>query len=301
MAAMTGQRGMVLLPVTLALAVVGTLAYAMTRDGLTNVSTVDAQYEVDRARYLAEAGVNLVKWRNQQLSCTSALGFTAPVTDVDGGTIMANTADVTSKKKGLSMKLTATTAGGAVNTVVIDDAHAVPVYDLSKKVEVTLAAQNGTDMSIRSDTGLMSSSAKLLEVSDGKAHALIKFGLNSTSSDVQVTHADLLLFQASSQSSQPGSLAVHRILRDWNTLVNWTDNWTNKGGDFAPASATLAIPGNGQYTINVTALVASWVGAPASNYGLLLKPNGLTEARFNSFEATSNVPRLFLRYYPLCK
>ena len=63
MAAMTPQRGLVLLPVTLVLAIVGTLAYVMTRDGTMNVSTIDAQYETDRMRYLAEAGVNLLKFR----------------------------------------------------------------------------------------------------------------------------------------------------------------------------------------------------------------------------------------------
>lgn len=296
------QRGMVLLPVTLALAVVGILAYAMTRDGVMTASAVDTHYDIDNARYLAEAGVNLVKWRNEQRGCGSDLGFTAPVTDVEGGTIVVNTADVTSKKKGLSMIVTATTPRGAVNRAVIDDAHAVPVYELAKKVEVTIAAQNGTDISIRSDTMLMPSSAKLLEVSDGKAHGLVKFGLNSVPSDALVIHADLLLFQASSQSTQAGSLALHRIARDWNTLVNWTNNWTTAGGDFAPVpAATLPISGNGQYTVAMTPLVATWVSAPAINYGMVLKPNGLTEARFSSFEASSNPPRLFLRYYPLCK
>ena len=298
---MKRQRGLVLLPVTLALALVAVVAYGMTRDGAMNASAVDAQFDTERARYLAEAGVNLVKWRNQQLGCGSALGFLRPVTDVEGGTITANTADVISKKKGLSMTLTATTARGAASKVVIDDAHAVPVYDFGKKTEVTLAGQGGSDTYIHIDTAA-SGSAKFLEVTDGKAHALIKFGLNNIDKAVLLGHADLLLYQTDSKSTQPVSLAIHRLTRDFGPLTTWNLGWSTAGGDYVQeAAAVIPITGNGQYTADVAGLVAGWIATPPNNFGMLLKPNGLNEAHFNSFEASSSPPRLFLRYYPLCK
>jgi hypothetical protein len=273
----------------------------MTRDGAMNVSAVDAQFDTERARYLAEAGVNLVKWRNQQIGCGSALGFTRAVTDVEGGTIMANTSDVTSRKKGLSMTLTATTARGAVNQVVIDDAHAVPVYDFSKKTEVTVAGQSGSDMYIRSDAAT-SSSAKFLEVTDGKAHGLVKFGLNGIDPAVLLGHADLMLYQTDSKSTQPVSLGIHRLTRGFGALTTWFMGWSTPGGDYEQeAAATIPITGNGLYATDVANLVAGWIANPPANYGMLLKPHGLTEAHFSSFEASSNPPRLFLRYYALCK
>lgn len=298
---MRRQRGLVLLPMTLALALVAVVAYEMTRDGAMSVSAVDAQFDTERARYLAEAGVNLVKWRNQQLGCGSALGFTRAVTDVEGGTIMANTADVTSRKKGLSMTLTATTVRGAVNKVVIDDAHAVPVYDLGRKTEVTVSGQSGSDTYIRSDA-TSSGSAKFLEVTDGKAHGLIKFGLNGIDKNVLLGHADLMLYQTDSKSTQPVSLGIHRLTRDFGFLTTWYLGWNTPGGDYEPeAAATMPITGNGQYTTDVANLVAGWIANPPGNYGMLLKPHGLTEAHFSSFEASSNPPRLFMRYYPPCK
>jgi hypothetical protein len=298
---MKRQRGLVLLPMTLALALVAVVAYGMTRDGAMNVSAVDAQFDTERARYLAEAGVNLVKWRNQQLGCGSALGFTRAVTDVEGGAIMANTNDVTAKKKGLSMTLTATTARGAVNKVVIDDAHAVQVYDLGKKTEVTVAGQSGSDTYIRSDAA-SSSSAKFLEVTDGKAHGLVRFGLNGIDKNVLLGHADLMLYQTDSKSTQPVSLGIHRLTRDFGLLTTWYMGWSTPGGDYEQeAAATIPIAGNGQYMTDVANLVAGWIANPPANYGMLLKPHGLTEAHFSSFEASSNPPRLFLRYYPLCK
>jgi type II secretory pathway component PulK len=77
---MKRQRGLVLLPMTLALALVAVVAYGMTRDGAMNVSAVDAQFDTERARYLAEAGVNLVKWRNQQAAAArSGLPVPSPM------------------------------------------------------------------------------------------------------------------------------------------------------------------------------------------------------------------------------
>jgi hypothetical protein len=295
------QHGMVLLPVTLVLATVGALAYAMTRDGAMNVNAIDTQYQIDKARYLAEAGVNLVRWRNEQLGCGSALGFTGTVTGVDGGTIVANNADIQfDKKNGLAMTVTATTTAGAVNQVVRDVPHAVAVYDLSKKVEVTVGAQNGADAFIRSGAAL-TSGMSYLEVTDDTAHGLLKFGLPSLKAGIMISHADLTLYQASNQSTQPVSLSVHRLTTAWNSLTTWSFGWAVPGGDYAPeASATVPVTGNGAYTLRIDPLVQTWASGDAPNNGMLLRGAGLNVARFSSFEANNNQPQIFLRYFPQC-
>lgn len=301
MTARLTQRGLVLLPITLVLATIGALAYVMTRDGAMNVNAIDTQYQIDKAHYLAEAGVNLVKWRNEQLGCGSALGFTGPVTGVDGGTIVANTADIKfDKKNGLALTVTATTTAGAVNQVVRDIPHAIPVHDLSKKTEVTLGAQNGGDAFIRFGSAL-TSNLSYLEVTDDTAHGLLKFGLPSVANTVMISHAELRLYQATNQSTQPVSLSAHRLTTAWSSLTTWYLGWTTPGGDFAPeASATVTITGNGAYILRIDPLVQTWVGGAAPNNGMLLRGSGLTQARFNSFEASSNQPQLFLRYFAQC-
>lgn len=298
---MTAQRGMVLLPVTLALAVVGTLAYAMTRDGAMNVSTVDAQYEIDAARYLAEAGVNILRWRNEQAGCGSALGFTGPVKALDGGTI--NASGVKSKKAGLVMTVTSTSARGTVNTVVIDETRVVPLHDIPKKVEVTYSAQDSSDTFIRNNPAAVTTN-QYLETTDGNAHGLVKFNLPKVPADAMIEEATLRLYLGSVQSTQAGSLGIHRMLRAWPfLLMGWTNGWTNPGGDFAPqATSTMAnVLAPTWYSTRIDSLVQTWISQPATNLGMLLKPNGLVTARFASFEATTNQPQLFLRYYPLCK
>lgn len=296
------QRGLVLLPVTLVLAIVGTLAYAMTRDGAMNVSAVDAQYETDRARYLAEAGVNLLKWRNEQAGCGNKLGFTAPMTALDGGTITAS--GITYKKPGLVMTVVATTAGGAVNTVVFADKQPLQLHNVAKKVEVTVSAQGSSDTFIRNNPAsiLGNNGVSYLETTEGNAHGLIKFGAGAVPPDVMVVEATLRLYLASVQSTQPGSLGIHRLLRDWTLGMGWSAGWTNAGGDFAPQpSATMAnVLATGWYTARIDPLVQTWIDRPPTYFGLLMKPTGLVTARFSSFEAGANQPQLFLRYYPLC-
>jgi hypothetical protein len=299
---MRRQRGMVLLPVTLALAIVGTLAYAMTRDGAMSASAVDAQYDTDRARYLAEAGVNLLKWRNEQSSCNSAQGFSSPFTGLEGGTISSSS--VTNKKPILAMTLTATTDRGTVNKVVLDEKTGVVLHDLSKKTEITISAQNGSDGFIRADPLTGNTTLAYLETTDDKAHGLIKFDLGPDRTGAMVTEATLRLYLGSVQSTQAGALGVHRMLRAWPFLMNWTNGWTNPGGDFAPLPSNLyatPLAAGTAYTTRIDGLVQDWTTLPPTNLGLLLKPAGLVAARFNSFEAAANQPQLFLRYYPLCK
>jgi len=301
---MTRQRGMVLLPVTLALAIVAALAYGMTRDGAMNASAVDAQYDIDNARYLAEAGVNLVRWRNEQAGCGSALGFTNPVTALDGGTISAS--GVKYAKPRLAMTVTATTPRGAVNTVVFDGPHGPVIHSLAKKVEITLSGQGSSDTFLRKLLFVPIAGATYLEVTDNNANGLIKFGLQSVPAASLIEEATLRLTLNSIASTQAGTLEIHRLLRDWGPGAVWDAGWTTAGGDYTPqASATItnvlstSSPPN-PYTVRIDSLIEALTNQPATNYGFLLKGSGLVTARFNSFEASSGQPQLFLRYYPAC-
>ncbi|HBI70572.1 MAG TPA: hypothetical protein DDZ22_16690, partial [Massilia sp.] len=63
------QRGILLLPVALTLAVVGILAYTMAREGSMQVSAVDDQYDIEVTRYLAASGLEVAKWRASKEDC----------------------------------------------------------------------------------------------------------------------------------------------------------------------------------------------------------------------------------------
>jgi hypothetical protein len=289
------QRGILLLPVALTLAIVGALAYTMTREGSMDVSAVDARYDTEVARYLAEAGLNLAKWQNAMRGCGNDDGF-GTVT-LPGGQIVSDDVDSKNGGSNLSVSLTATTNRGAVHS--FDDV-VVPMVDLADVGEVTVSS--GSDTTIR-DGSTNLSGADYLETSDGKSHGVISFSLPSQVRNAAVISAILKLTQVDTKSTQPvRSLAVHRVTRDWSAgSATWTAPWSSPGGDYAPnPAATVDIAGNAQYSWRIDALVQDWTNKTSSNYGVLLKPSGLLDARFGSFERSGSKPQLTVRYFPRC-
>lgn len=296
------QRGMLLLPVALTLAVVGALAYTMTREGSMSLSSVDADYDTETARYLAEAGLNLVKWQNQKRGCGSEVGFGSFAFPEGAGKIgEISTGEIKRKSGGiLEVSLTATTNRQAVHNL---SAFRTTVYDRGDLKTATLNGPGGNDTSITRDTTVSLASRDWLELTDGRSHAVIKFTLPSELNNGSVVSAELKLTQQTSNSSQnPRSLAVHRLTRDWGPGATWSSPWSTPGGDYDPvAAASVNIAGDSEYTWRIDDLVQGWANGTVDNQGVLLKPNGLLDARFYSLDAgNSYEPKLVVRYYKRC-
>ena len=64
-----GQRGFLLIPVVLALSLIGAIAFLLTRQGAMEVSLEASSLAVDQARYVAEAGFRHQIWRLTQANC----------------------------------------------------------------------------------------------------------------------------------------------------------------------------------------------------------------------------------------
>lgn len=293
-AAYPRERGLVLVSVALTLAVVGALAYAMTREGSMDASAVDARYDAEVARYLAEAGVQLAKWQNEKLDCRSKASFGTVA--LPGGNIVAGTIE---RKGGSTMNigLTATTSRGAVHTV---DKTGVRVYDFGSVADAT--SSKGNDVMI---TRFFPNLAGLpyLEVTDGLSHALIKFTMPTDLNNDYVISASVRLTQIDTKSIQPGrSLALHAVTKPWAAdKATWTTPWTAQGGDYlATPAASIPIAGNAEYTWRIDALVQAWADGLLADQGFLLKPSGLLGARFGSFESGTAMPLLTVRYAPHC-
>jgi len=291
-----GQRGILLLPVALTLAITGALAYAMTRDGSMDVAAIDAEYDMEVARYLAEAGLQLTKWQNERIGCKSKLAF--GTLSLPGGQVVADKVDEGAGQ--LTVSLTTTTARGSVNRVT----------DRKLRMHRTVAAEPWTskeadisDAFIRQGSTAQGKTT-YLETTDGFSHGLLKFGFPGAMDDAVVLSAELSLTQIDSKSTQPQqSLALHRLTRDWpQDGSTWIAPWSTAGGDYVAALvATRAIDGNAQYSWRIDALVESWVDGAVPNFGLLLKPSGLLEARFASVENKDYPkPKLVVRYLPRC-
>jgi hypothetical protein len=289
---------MLLLPVALMLTIVGALAYAMTRDGSISAAAVDAQYDTEVARYLAEAGVNLAKWQNEQRGCNSEASF-GTIADLPGGSVKLNNID--DIKHGLRVDVTSKTTAGASVRLTRD----VLVHDIiNLPPGVTLGGLTGNDTTIIKDsplTGPQLSALPYLELSDGKSHGLIRFAPGLPENPM-VIRAELKLHAFRSNSTQPRKLIVHRLMRnDWSAgNATWTKPWVNAGGDYIGLPITSAPVTTGLTILRIEGLVDAWANERIPNYGLLLKPDGMLGDQFHSFDSNTYAPQLVVRYAPRC-
>ena len=302
----TRERGMLLLPVALTLAVIGALAYTMTREGSMNASAVDAQYEIETARYLAASGAQVAKWRTAKDKCANK-GARANFSSLTlpGGTVDA---ELTKWDKGvLTVSVTVKAAasagrrGGAVHALTRE----MPVHNLADPKEKTFIG--GEDTVIVKNDNSNRSGEDSLVATDDTSLPLVRFELPGEMDNALITQANMKLTrQGPNATPADRSLGVHRITRAWSSSsVTWTTPWAAPGGDYVEqAAASLQIdqnppPPGGAYVFPIHSLVQGWVDDRLRNHGMLLKPTRLINARFTSFEGASK-PELYVHYYLRC-
>ena len=302
------QRGILLLPVALTLAVIGTLAYTMTREGSMNVSAIDAQYDTEVARYLAASGIQYAKWRMSKAGCDKNAADFGTLTLNNGSTVLGTVAVSTTswKKPVLTITLSATTSrptgNGAVNTLTRDE----QVVDFGDLKQATIIGPGDADTTIVLNGVTNLANADTLTATEGSAHPLIVFKLPGDLDRASIIQADLKVTKKSGNANQPGRvLAVHRITRDWKKDATWTSPWTAPGGDYVttPAASVVIDPGNGAfngaYVWRIDSLAQAWANDPSQNFGVLLKPTALANVPFISFDGSTK-PELVVRYYRRC-
>jgi hypothetical protein len=299
------QRGILLLPVALTLAIVAALAYTMTSDGSMNVSAIDAQYETDVARYVAASGIQIAKWRVAKNDCNLNQAYFGTLNVPDGSV----TVDSAVKSKGfLTVSVKASTSRKAVQAV--SSTWPVFEFDIPAKAATMIGKGDDDTTLVRTGTAPLK---ETLEATDGNAHPLVSFNLPPELADKgSLIQATLKITKQSGNSTQPNrALGVHRVTRDWKTPESsWTFAqknvlWTTPGGDYdaAPVASIAIDPGgsafNGAYTVRIDSLVQGWADGSYPNYGMLLKPTRLVNALFVSFEG-GNKPELTVRYFKRC-
>lgn len=297
------QHGVALLAVSLLLAVVGALAFMMNRQAAMAANTVNAQYDAERARYLAEAGVNVALWRDRQGDCKKSDTLIPPSAIDTSGTFAASIKD---GGKTLDIDATGATAAGAGMTLSRKN---VPGHNNVTVVE-NLPNDKGDDTFITSGVNTGQDALNYLELNQGRSHILMQFTPPSGWDQAIIVKAELTLNLYSTGSALPGqSVSVHRVTRAWTgTGATWLSAtspqapWNSAGGDYTPGSATATtIGGAGAYVFDITALVDGWVNQGYPNNGLLLRADGPSQqARFYGYRSATGKPVLRVTYYKAC-
>ena len=298
------QRGVALLSVSIMLVVLGALAYFLSRQGAMAAHAVDAQYDTETARYLAEAGLNVADWRDWQTGCKKNDTLVKP-TRIDGnGTYTASIAD---GGKTLDIDAVGKAEPGGAQVAL---SRKIVAAHTNVASDVTLGSAAGEDTFLILDAALAPQHGKrYLELTQGRSVALLQFDLPGDFDGALVVKAELTLRQYQSNSVLPGLVvSVHRVTRDWdNNFAGWImarllASWTSAGGDYIAGNvASLTIQGNNTYTWDITALADGWANNAFPNYGLLLLADGpLQQARFYGFQSGQSTPSLHLTYYRKC-
>ncbi len=289
------QRGILLLPVALTLGVIGALAYTQTREGSMQVSGVNAEYDAEVARYLTESGLHLARWQNAKAGCTKEVSF--GTVDLPGGRVVATKIDRRAKGE-LRITLNATASRGTVRSLTDLRTN---VYDITDVREVT--ALVGADTTIVNGSTANFEKSDTLELSDDKSRALLKFApLPGELDNASVLNAQLTFMLYDLNAAQATrTLTAHRLTRDWNAGTSWTDI----GAAWSPADVASVAIADGipkAYTLDIAGLVDAWSSKTIPNQGVLLKSNGLLNARFYSLDTATvgNRPKLVVRYHPRC-
>jgi hypothetical protein len=295
-----GERGLVLVPVALALAVTGALAWAMVREGALDVATVRLEYEAQVARYLAEAGVNLVRWQNEQTSCNNTLAF--GTLGLPGGTVRTNSVQKVSG--GLSIDVSASTPGGGAARLV---RAAMPVYDSHQRKTANLHGKTSVDDTwlVQGSSTALGTSKNFFQLTDDAERGVVQFIL-TTIGDALIVNAQFQLAQEAPSKTLPPTMLVyvHRVTTPWSEVnAHWYFPWLNPGGDFidAPAAVMPVAKQNAYYSTRIDALADAWVRQTVPNYGVLLTSLGLDQAKFGQSEDDGHSPKLAAIYYPRCK
>ncbi|MCC2954873.1 DNRLRE domain-containing protein [Massilia sp. IC2-477] len=298
---MKRERGLLLLPVALALSVMGMLAYAMARGSADEVAAIDAEYDVEATRYLAEAGLRLAKWQNERVGCGNPKAFgTVRLKGVPGE---LRAIDVELDKGEFEATVRAESPRGTVSTVTLDK---MPFYDRTQQYDTVLPNSAFRDTTISSvSPNAPDNTPESLEATDAKAHFLLSVALESFPTKARVTKATLWLYLDSSNSVQTvRELAAHAVTRAWTEgTATWNSPWnTSPGGSYeARPEAVTAIAGTNRfYRWDIGPLVRRWHGGALANFGMLFKPSGLNRAIFRSREAGNNRPRMDVSYNLRC-
>lgn len=299
---MRRQRGGILFAVALMLAVIGALALTMSREGAMAAQSVEAEYDAAVARSLAEAALNLAKWRNQRVDCKRRDDLA--LTTMPGFGSFSATVDKAPSNT-LSMVATASTPSGAQVTLARKN---VVTHELAKTTTKAVSANGARSTYIDAsfpDTPM--ASATYMELTFGRSRALLKFALGDIPVDSSVTSA-LLTLTVAQTSPNAGAVTIRRVLRAWDgPAATWNTAatgaaWATAGGEFTGSVAGVTVGANSSYTWDVTALVDGWAARTYPNNGLLLSPDGpLQQARFHGFGAAPGlVPTMIVTYIPPC-
>lgn len=330
--AINRNKGFILLPVVLTLAILASIAYLLSRESAINVGNINREQQQDTALYIAQAGYNHALWQLNQQNCT---GYNIPTTSFAHASYSTTITDTTGS---------ILTAGSPVNIQIVSALADGASYSINRFREkiyqypyTTVTLQLGTDpgkdamipnsmMLKNSNFGHYEQKVSSPSGFRPRRNQLIQFELSSIPTYAGIISAKLKLKQNDSDSlSTDAEVKIHRLKQawvegsesagwppdgtTWNTSdgsQRWKDDSGNNisGGAYdATSIANTAITSDNILRAwNITSLVQDWHEGKYTNEGMLLKSAGDLSVEFASKEDSTiaDRPKLTITYRCEC-
>lgn len=303
------MAGFTLLPVILAMSLIAAIAFLLNRDNGMNAGMTASQSDADRARYVAEAGLQAINAITQGKNCNGYTDLSpTPTPTAFGADSFTATVDPASGTP-VTLTATGTTAGGASAALTRSN---ITVYQTPFILTLQPGAA-GLDTFIRNSSNTTNYGADTsLSLKPGQDVGLVRFDLASLPAGSLVQSAQFSLFQTNSSNDTVSAFGVTRPWTEgtgavgsgatWNTSDGVT-TWTTAGGDYDPAGVAIVLPGiNTWATWNLTAQTAAWAAGTLPNNGILLVASGAGSTAFASSDnlTATNRPKLVITYTTPC-
>lgn len=299
------HSGFVLVPVAFTLALLGALAYAMTRESSLNLTMtkIDIQKShIDSAIASAKA---MATWHAMYSSCQ-----VPPLINGVGMGGLSYTAESSGTPPNLNV---AVTVQDETNNTVAEVSHDLIMYDYANPRELAIAPSK--DAHFHEDNISHShGDTKELRVrrESGKAsRTSMQFDFDDIPEDVHLQSAEFRIYMYQEPDAAM-LMSIKRLVQEWSEgVVSWSRRttlgfWANGGGATSTSTAaTVQLVGSGWYNVDLTDLTQGWLSGEYENFGFLLREEGSgskREALFHSIEADDSFffPKLTVAYACQC-
>ena len=309
------HQGYILLPVVMAICLIGGFAFFLNRQAGLNVRMTAGDAEGRQARYITEAGLNQKTWQLQQANCS---GYTDLINipfgnDTYSVTVTDQLGNPVTEGSPVVLTATATLANGVSRTLV---RQKVKVYGQGTVVTDFIPTK---DAAIRSETPGTNYGNNLYLTTNGQSTAsersLLEFDLSTIPATTVIDSAvfNMYLYFWSGKND---NVKTYKVTSAWLegdgdfTGVTWDHRdkngpvlWNIAGGDYDTATAgSFNAKATGWYSMDLTALVQEWIDGATPNYGIILAPPLSAGDHKNYYHSSENTlftslrPRLTVTY-----
>jgi hypothetical protein len=309
------HQGYILLPVVMAICLIGGFAFFLNRQAGLNVRMAAGDAEGRQARYIAEAGLDHMTWKLQQANCSGYTEiidlpfgndtYSVTVTDQFGNPVTGGSPVV--------LTATATLDNGVSQTLVRQN---VKVYGPGTAVTDLIPIK---DAAIRAKTPGTNYGDQLYLTTNGQSTApersLLEFDLSTIPATTVIDSAVFQMY-LDFWCGKNDTAKAYKVTNQWlegdgeSTGVTWDyrdksvpEAWNVVGGDYDTATyGSFNVKSTGWYSMDLTSLVQEWLDGSSPNYGIILVPKHAPVSHENIYLSSENTlsanlrPKLTITY-----